>query len=309
MRRCLQCGQLSSTASHGAPCPNCAAVVATQDGFPCYAPALAHESPGFRPEHFAYLASVEDRNFWFRARNELIVHVLRKYFPDAHNMLEIGCGTGYVLRGVTQALPDLQTSGSEIFLEGLAFAAQRMPRADLFQMDARDIPYTDEFDLIGAFDVIEHIEQDEKVLHEIHRALKPGGGAVFTVPQHPALWSAQDERACHVRRYRRHELTDKLEQAGFRIVFSSSFVTLLLPLLALSRRPKRATRVDAATGAEFNLPPVANTMLYQVLRMEKLMIRAGIRFPIGGTRLVAAVKTTPAGASTNGPAHTGNPTA
>lgn len=297
MRRCLHCGELSTNASHAAPCPKCAAVIPTEEGFPCYAPALAHTSPGFQPEHFAYLASVEDRNFWFRARNELIVHVLRKYFPHARNMLEIGCGTGYVLRGVTQALPNLRTSGSEIFLEGLAFAAQRMPRADLFQMDARNIPYTDEFDLIGAFDVIEHIQEDAQVLREIHRALKPNGGAVFTVPQHPALWSIQDERACHVRRYRRRELTGKLEQAGFQIVFSSSFVTLLLPLLALSRRSRRKAPAEAAAGAEFNLPPAANALLYQILHAEQLMIRAGMRFPIGGTRLVAAIKATPSGAA------------
>jgi SAM-dependent methyltransferase len=205
-------------------------------------------------------------------------------------MLEIGCGTGYVLRGVTQALPALHISGSEIFLEGLDFAAKRVPGADLFQMDARDIPYAAEFDVIGAFDVVEHIEQDSQVLRELHRALKPGGGAIFTVPQHPWLWSAQDERACHVRRYRRHELADKLAQAGFQVVFSSSFVTLLLPLLMISRRATRKRNSEANAGAEFNLSHPVNSLLYGVLRAEEAMIRMGVRFPIGGTRIVAAVK-------------------
>lgn len=290
MKRCLRCGQLSTGTAHNAPCPRCATTIPVVDGFPCYAPALAHESPGFRPEHFAYLASVEDRNFWFRARNKLITHVLRKCFPHAGNMLEIGCGTGYVLRGITQTLPTLHTSGSEIFLEGLGFAAKRVPSADLFQMDARHIPYTAEFDVIGAFDVIEHIEQDSQVLREIHRALKPGGGAMFTVPQHPWLWSGQDERACHVRRYRRHELADKLAQAGFQVVFSSSFVTLLLPLLMISRRARRKRNPEANAGAEFNLSPPVNSLLYAVLRVEEAMIRMGIRFPIGGTRIMAAIK-------------------
>jgi SAM-dependent methyltransferase len=236
------------------------------------------------------LASVEDRNFWFRARNKLIIHVLQKCFPHACNMLEIGCGTGYVLRGVTQALPALHISGSEIFLEGLDFAAKRVPNANLFQMDARDIPYTAEFDVIGAFDVVEHIEQDSQVLHEIYRALKPGGGAMFTVPQHPWLWSDQDERACHVRRYCRHELADKLAQAGFQVVFSSSFVTLLLPLLMISRRARRKRNPKANAGAEFSLSTPVNSMLYGVLRAEEAMIRMGVRFPIGGTRIMAAIK-------------------
>ena len=290
MKLCLQCRQLGESAPHEVPCASCGAKVPATDGIPCYAPELARHSAGFHPEHFAQLAKLEEGNFWFRARNELIVHVLRRYFPEARNMLEIGCGTGYVLRGVTRAFPRMRVSGSEIFLEGLGYAAQRLPGADLFQMDARRIPYTAEFDVIGAFDVIEHIEEDERVLHEVLRALKPGGGAVFTVPQHPFLWSAQDERACHVRRYQRRELTDKLQAAGFRVVFSSSFVSLLLPLLVASRRRRRKPGDDTASHAEFTLPAPINSTLYAILHLENLLIRGGLRFPIGGTRLVAATK-------------------
>lgn len=291
MRRCLHCQHIFGASQHDMPCPSCGAAVAVIDSRPCYAPDLARESPGFKAEHFAELAALEDGHFWFRARNELIIHVLRRYFPQARNMLEIGCGTGYVLRGVAQRLPQLRMSGSEIFLEGLSFAKQRVPGADLFQMDARQIPFVDEFDLIGAFDVIEHIVEDERVLREIHRALKPGGGAVFTVPQHPALWSAQDESACHVRRYRRRELAHKLRAAGFRVVFSTSFVSLLLPLLAASRWRKRSPAGDGKdTTAEFRLPATLNASLYGVLRLERWLIQAGLHFPLGGTRLVAATR-------------------
>jgi SAM-dependent methyltransferase len=294
MKFCLSCKRPFEAASHAVACPACGISVTYENGVPCYAPTLAHESPGFKPEHFAKLAQLEEGHFWFQARNELIVQVLRKYFPHARNMLEIGCGTGFVLRGITNAMPDLHVSGSEIFLEGLSFAARRLPDADLFQMDARRIPYDGEFDLIGAFDVIEHIKDDERVLREIHRALKPGGGAVFTVPQHPALWSAQDESACHVRRYQRRELADKLQANGYSIVFSSSFVSLLLPLLALSRWRNRKTAVDANARIESEFTPGAlvNGVLYHVLRLESLLIRYGLRFPVGGTRCVAAVKTT-----------------
>lgn len=259
-------------------------------GVPCYAPALAHDSPGFRPEHFARLAALEEDHFWFRARNELIVYALRRFFPRARNMLEIGCGTGYVLRGVTESLPNLRVSGSEIFLEGLGFAAQRLPSADLFQMDARRIPFEGEFDIIGAFDVIEHIEQDEEVLREAHRALKPEGGLVLTVPQHPWLWSAQDERACHVRRYRSRELKQKLSAAGFCIRFSTSFVSLLLPMLAVSRLRKRGPGADRNFDGELMPHAFVNHALYHVLRFESLLIRGGLRFPAGGTRLVVATK-------------------
>jgi SAM-dependent methyltransferase len=266
--------------------------VVYEAGIPCYAPALAHQSPGFNPEHFPRLAKMEEGHFWFRARNELIVDTLRRFFPHARSMLEIGCGTGFVLRGITTAMPHLRASGSEIFLEGLSFAAQRLPSADLFQMDARQIPYESEFDLIGAFDVVEHIEEDEQVLREIHRALKPAGGAIFTVPQHPALWSSRDESACHVRRYGRRELDDKLRANGFSIVFSTSFVSLLLPLLAISRWCQRRPAATPGLDGEFAPGAFLDTALYHVLRFESLLIRGGFRFPVGGTRLVAAAKMT-----------------
>lgn len=287
MRRCLSCGTLFRADAHTQPCPGCQQAVAIIEGVPCYAPELARESSGFRPEGFAWLAERESGHFWFRARSELIAHVTRRYFPTARRFIEIGCGTGYVLSSLATKCPGLALSGSEIFIEGLGFAARRMPDADLFQMDARRIPYRNEFDLLGAFDVIEHIEEDEAVLAEIHAALVPGGGAIFTVPQHPSLWSAQDERACHKRRYRRGELEAKLQRAGFEVVFSTSFVSLLLPLLYLSRRKKR-TGGENAIEEEMSVSGVTNEILYRLLQAEGALIRAGLRFPAGGSRLVAA---------------------
>lgn len=287
MRRCLSCHASFEGHGHAQACPLCHQAVPHQDGVPCYAPDLAYGSSGFRAETFAWLAEREESHFWFRARSELIAYAVRTWFPRAKTLLEIGCGTGYVLRSLQSEFPDLRCSGSEIFLEGLRFAGERLPDVDLFQMDARHIPYRGQFDLIGAFDVIEHIEEDEEVLDEVRRALVPGGGALFTVPQHPALWSAQDERACHKRRYRRGELEDKLRRAGFDILMSTSFVSLLLPLLFLSRKKKRAEG-EVASGEEFALSPRTNSLLYGVLRLERTLIQAGMRLPAGGTRLVVA---------------------
>ena len=80
-------------------------------------------------------------------------------------------------------------------------------------MDARRIPYEAEFDVIGAFDVIEHIYEDAAVLQQMHRAVRPGGGIIVTVPQHRFLWSKQDEFSCHFRRYTRGELMSKVSCA------------------------------------------------------------------------------------------------
>jgi SAM-dependent methyltransferase len=104
---------------------------------------------------------------------ERLIHwVLRHYFPQARNFLEIGCGTGFVLLGIQNAFPGLSLSGSELFGEGLTYAHDRLPHVPLFQMDARRIPFEDEFDVIGAFDVLEHIQEDENVLFQMAQATK-----------------------------------------------------------------------------------------------------------------------------------------
>jgi SAM-dependent methyltransferase len=121
-----------------------------------------------------------------------------------------------------------------MFPEGLAIARERVPDATFFLADARTFDAPKAYDVVGAFDVLEHIDDDAAAIGRLYVATAPGGGALITVPQHPALWSSRDEYACHVRRYRRRELIARLESAGFQIVRATSFVSLLLPLMALS---------------------------------------------------------------------------
>ena len=64
--------------------------------------------------------------------------------------------------------------------------------------------------MIGAFDVLEHIADDELVLSQMHQAVRKGGGIILTVPQHSFLWSEIDEYSRHVRRYSVSELKLKL---------------------------------------------------------------------------------------------------
>jgi len=71
----------------------------------------------------------------------------------------------------------MELSGSEVFSAGLAFAAKRVPAARLYQMDARSIPFMAEFNVIGALGVLEHVDDDERVMSEVARALRPGGGS------------------------------------------------------------------------------------------------------------------------------------
>jgi hypothetical protein len=143
--------------------------------------------------------------------------------------------------------------------------------------------------VVGAFDVIEHVAEDGEVLREMYAACRPGGGIVLTVPQHEWLWSRRDERAGHRRRYRRAALLAKLAEAGFVRPWATSFVTLLLPLMALSRLRQTSTRGLEESG-ELEPGRLANGLLGAAMALERSLIAAGVRLPAGGSLLAIARK-------------------
>lgn len=288
MKVCLSCGGRFTGA--GWDCPHCGASPDFSFGYLTFAPELASASDSFDADLFAPLARYEAGNFWFENRNRLLIWALERYFPAARSFLEIGCGTGFVLAGIRQRLPRLSLSGSDIFSQGLSFAQARIPDASLYQMDARRIPFEEEFDVIGAFDVLEHITEDETVLVEMYRATRPGGGVMLTVPQHPFLWSALDEHAMHKRRYTRRDLVEKVRRAGFRIVRLTSFVSLLLPAMVLSRLAKQRSDEPFDPFAEFKISPRANAALSRLLGFERFLITSGLTLPAGGSLLVVAMR-------------------
>ncbi len=289
MKKCPHCNAQIATTQ--LICLSCGEAISIIDGFQAYSPQLAQESPGFKENHFSRLYNLENDNFWFRARNQLILWALGFYAPETESFLEIGCGTGYVLSGISKKNPHINLYGSEIFTAGLKYAHTRVPNANFMQMDARHIPFHEEFDVIGAFDVLEHIVEDELVLEQINHALKPGGLTLLTVPQHPWLWSRVDENACHVRRYTMQDLHQKLTDSGFQILKSTSFVTSLLPAMMISRLSQRKhnPQKDKAR-AELKISPILNSLFFRLLNFEIHLIKMGFKFPIGGSRLVVAKK-------------------
>jgi SAM-dependent methyltransferase len=257
-----------------------------------FAPHIAGAGESYDPAWYQELASLESSNFWFVARNRLIQRLALRHLSLNSKYLEVGCGTGFVLRMLHKTFSNWSMFATEAQPEGIDFAKTRVTReVKFFQMDACAIPFTDEFDAIGAFDVIEHIRDDVKAINQIYAALKPNGYFILSVPQHMFLWSKYDETACHFRRYSNKELTEKLTAAGFSIVESTSFNTLLLPLMAASRyllKNKGEASIDVLQ--ELRLNPVVNFILSAVLSVEFQLIRLGVHWPIGGSRLVVAKK-------------------
>jgi ubiquinone/menaquinone biosynthesis C-methylase UbiE len=243
---------------------------------------------------------VEDEHFWFRTRNQLIralVEQTSAKFASGYRVLEIGCGTGSVLRGLSEACPEGLVIGSDLHYAGLRFARDRVS-SPLVQADLHALPFEAGFNLIGLFDVIEHIPNDSEVLESLQRMIAPGGYLFLTVPAHPSLWSYFDEGARHCRRYRRAELETKLLSAGFRVEFLTYYMASILPLVWLGRKltgltgGRRSVAIEQATAltlAEIKITPLVNPLLTWVLDCEGRILTRRYRLPFG-TSLLALAK-------------------
>jgi SAM-dependent methyltransferase len=265
----------------------------TIDGFRCYAPRLAHDGAEYPLEGFDVTAEVEARSFWVRARNRILRDVFDRFLDHSrtNDVLDIGCGIGGVVRELS-ALPHVRLTGSEIYLHGLRYARSKVPNVEFIQLDATDIPFRGDFDGIGAFDVLEHIDADVRVMEQVYQALRPGGLFVVTVPQYPWMWSRLDELVHHKRRYTRSGVAGKLTAAGFAIEYATSFVTALFPFMVasrvLGRLRKPAGDEKQQFASEVTLPALVNRLFDLVMRVEELALRRRISLPFGGSLLVVA---------------------
>jgi SAM-dependent methyltransferase len=275
-------------------CTQCGHTVPMIEGILTFAPLIAEKIEGYDSRFFDLTASIEGKHFWFGPRRRFLASLVDRHFPEAASYLELGCGTGDMLSTVLQSRTWSKIQGSDIYPSSLQRVAARLGRkVGLVQLDARDIPARQQFDIITAFDVIEHITEDERVLASMHSAIVPGGGVVIAVPQHPLLWSHTDDIGHHVRRYRPGEMEKKLQRVGFTVVYSNSYTALLLPLLLASRMAyKFRSKLHGADVDlyEYDVPRVANSVLKSILEVEVNMALAGVPFPAGGSRIVVARK-------------------
>jgi SAM-dependent methyltransferase len=261
-----------------------------------------------QPTECAALLAAEDRHFWFSARNHVIGEVMRTLVSSltpGYRVLEVGCGTGNVLRVLEKVCGCGAVVGSELCEEGLRYARGRV-RCQLVQADARQLPFRVLFDVIGLFDVLEHLSEDGEILDKLHGRLTQGGRLVLTVPAHQALWSYADDYAGHYRRYSRSGLDSLLTKVGFRVDQLSYFMAPLLPLMWIRRRLSPLTnlrrRVARRSARELTLGdlavvPVLNGCLARLLALEAPLLARGRRLPLGTSLLAIATKVQPAPAS------------
>ncbi|MBZ0321231.1 MAG: class I SAM-dependent methyltransferase [Anaerolineae bacterium] len=265
------------------------------------APHLATPDTSYDPSFFSLLFEIEDRHFWFRTRNHIIrqlVQQITRDLPANYRVLEVGCGTGNVLRHLEQVCAENSIMGMDLFWDGLHYAQQRVT-CPLIQGDMHNPPFGVRFDLIGMFDVLEHLSDDIQVLADLHRMLALGGRLILTVPAHASLWSYFDEASHHYRRYPKSDLQQKLNAVGYEIEFISYYMMSIFPLVWLGRRmasllngkkEQRVADVNEMAARELKITPGVNGFLTAWLMQESRLISNRKQLPIGTSLLAIARK-------------------
>ncbi|MGA9278023.1 class I SAM-dependent methyltransferase [Ilumatobacter sp.] len=198
--------------------------------------------------HSSCLA-VEESSFWFNHRNDCIRELVQAFPPTPGKpMLDVGGGNGYVSLGLARSGLDV------ILIEPGESGARNAKRRGLAHVicgtteTARIRPGS--IGAIGLFDVIEHIADDTAFLVEMHSLLTTGDSVYATVPAYQRLWSADDERAGHHRRYSCAEISSLFDAAGFEIDYAGYFFRPLPAAVLLFRTiPYRIRRALGRSGS------------------------------------------------------------
>ncbi|GAA2742505.1 hypothetical protein GCM10009868_12740 [Terrabacter aerolatus] len=209
------------------------------------------------------LAELEDDHWWYRERRHLLAKAISGLTPG--RALDIGAAGG----GNTRVLR--QHGWDAVALEYGADGAEVAHGRGLATVrgDATRLPLADaSLDLVMAFDLLEHLVDDDAAVAEVHRVLKPTGTYLVAVPADPRLWSDHDEAVDHVRRYTREGLVSLLERGGFEVTDVRSWNVLLRPVVAMRRRTSSGSDLD-------DMHPVVNWGLRTIITAERYL-------PVGG---------------------------
>jgi len=232
---------------------------------------------------YSLLYAVEESHWWCIGRRRIIGSFVKEICDQvtdrrAH-ILDVGCGTGANLVLLSE-FGDAE--GVDISPDALAFCRER--GLDNVKLGAGEaLPYEDnEFDLVTALDVVEHMDDDVAGLREMRRVLRPGGRLLLFVPTFMFLWGVQDEVSNHRRRYRLAELRRAVTAAGLEVERTThANITFFLPVL-LVRKLMRLTGIRTETENSINIPAL-NRVFGAVLGAERHWLRhLNIPFGVSG---------------------------
>jgi SAM-dependent methyltransferase len=207
-------------------------------------------------------------------------------FKNDLSIVDVGCGTG----GNFEFLENFgRVSGADNSTFAVEYCRKKGKTVKLVSKDV--LPFPDgSCDLVTIFDVLEHIENDGRMIEECRRILRKGGKIVAAVPAYMSIWSSHDEILGHRRRYSKKELLGKIEEGGFRTIKITHCITFMFPIIFVFRLvSKRFSRDVRTNSAYFMLPGIVNSLLAAILRIESCLIDK-IKMPFGCSVVAVAEK-------------------
>lgn len=230
--------------------------------------------------HADRIGPLEQRHFWFVARDELFLRLLQRTASPGASVLDAGCGTGRFAAALSER-------GFDVVATDPHLPADPPAGPRYLRSPVESLPLADgSVDVVVARDVLEHVD-DAAALRELRRVVRPGGVLLVAVPGWPSLWGPRDEAAGHLRRYRRRHLVRAVTGAGFRVTEVRGYQFLLLPALVAARLVARR-RGEPALRREEQLHPGLNRLLLAVNRAEVRLARVRRLAPPTGSSLVLA---------------------
>ena len=224
--------------------------------------------------------------WWYRARAGLLQEVFAPFVGDPREVLDVGSAdapsVGW-LRGDHRLVSLDLHPGGLVPGEGVCGSVTALPFAEAT------------FDVVGAFDVVEHCEDDVRAVRELARVAVPGGRVLLSVPAYRWAWTDHDVRAGHHHRYTRRQLVRVVEGAGLTVLRATYAFCAVFPAFAAERglRRLRARRPDrAGSGVAERLPPVSSAqdrVLVGLSRLDQRALRR-VDLPFGSSVFLAARK-------------------
>lgn len=227
------------------------------------------EEPRFPEDAHRVLASLRAGHFWFTHRRSSIVRAAEACLGARTNarVLELGCGDGEIAAALSQRW---WTVGLERRLGDLLLARRRGV-SRVVAAEGSTPPFLRCFDLVGLFDVVEHVQDDAGLLRTASALAVPGGWILLTVPADPRLLSKFDRYAGHYRRYTRGMVLELLKKAGLDAVQIIPLFRMLWPLGRIHALLQGKGEVTDP-GKEYRVPGFLNWVLGRALSLERRVL-------------------------------------
>ena len=242
-----------------------------------------------REELYAEIFLMEKEHWWFAARHQIVLDLLRRYLPrqngERPKVADLGCGCGMMLQRLSGKYDPIGLDGSP---QAIEFSTRRGVEAKLGVLPENVTLPRETYDAVLLLDVLEHLKYDRASVEVAASLLKKGGILICTVPAHMWLWTERDEHHHHFRRYSRRRFHALFEELPLRLELLSHLNAILFGPAAAWRLLARVFERNSVTDLKL-LPQKLNSALRKIFAFERIIL-GKVSIPFGLSFIAVARK-------------------